>query len=673
MLKSWSIKNFKPILDSGEIQLAPVTVLAGRNSSGKSSLIQSILMIAQTLSSRVLDRALLPNGPIVQLGTFEDILSEQTDLRTLTVGFELEIGKEKLNNFSFEENFEDANNFDIEEPLEDTSNFDMEEDFENSTNFDVEEPFEDTTNFNEDEEFNEWFAQELNKNVLSVKVTSQFHSAGDNNINNSAIQASKVNVASVLLEIVSLPYGPFGLTSKFSININHLTATELDKFLKGVSSEYLRFIPYPSKDSNYLGIFEVKHELFNAYEPSPVLITFSHFLPSRLLEKYVVEERQKSKLLQSLNLNLRSTGSKLIITSGLSDFNLKLSVSQNSKEAIVNFCLSEGIPEVFSGQTFSDLILWYNSLKIDKEKVKAGNELRNIITQSILEDSLQEDFNNNKKIEVLDALTNNIYADSIEESVDSITRFFTSKIRYLGPLRADPQSGQGFSPTSELDDVGFKGEYAAAVYDANQNAQVIWYDPFEEKKEESTLKDALNTWVSYLGVANEIRTQIAGQSGASWQVVHAKGRKALPLASVGVGVSQVLPILVMGLLAPPNTLLIVEQPELHLHPSVQARLGDFFMGLAKCDKQCLIETHSENLVSQLRYHIVQAGGQEKSDCLIYFVDQDERGAAQFNPIEISAKGNILNWPDGFFDETMLQEDRITAASLKKRATQAHNG
>lgn len=124
----------------------------------------------------------------------------------------------------------------------------------------------------------------------------------------------------------------------------------------------------------------------------------------------------------------------------------------------------------------------------------------------------------------------------------------------------------------------------------------------------------------------------------------------------------------MGLLAPSNTLLLVEQPELHLHPSVQARLGDFFMGLAKCNKQCLIETHSENLVNQLRYHIVQANGQDKSDCLIYFVDQDEVGAAKFELVEISPQGNILNWPEGFFDETILQEGRIHTESLRKRAS-----
>src|SRR5713226_9400213 len=89
MLKSWSIENFKPIVNSGKLKLAPVTVFAGLNSSGKSSLLQSILMISQTLSSRVLDRPLLPNGPIVQLGTFEDILNEFSSSHNMILKFGL--------------------------------------------------------------------------------------------------------------------------------------------------------------------------------------------------------------------------------------------------------------------------------------------------------------------------------------------------------------------------------------------------------------------------------------------------------------------------------------------------------------------------------------------------------------------------------------------------------
>src|SRR5438270_8891325 len=95
MLKSWSIENFEPIVNSGELKLAPVTVLAGRNSSGKSSLLQSILMIAQTLSNQVLDRALLLNERIVQLGTFDDILNENSDSRSII--FKFEVGDENEN------------------------------------------------------------------------------------------------------------------------------------------------------------------------------------------------------------------------------------------------------------------------------------------------------------------------------------------------------------------------------------------------------------------------------------------------------------------------------------------------------------------------------------------------------------------------------------------------
>src|SRR5439155_6798793 len=96
MLKSWSIQNFKPILNSGELKLAPVTVLAGRNSSGKSSLIQSILMIAQTLSSRVLDRPLVSHGSFAHLGTFEDVLNKYSGRSSLIIEFQLEVEEEVM-------------------------------------------------------------------------------------------------------------------------------------------------------------------------------------------------------------------------------------------------------------------------------------------------------------------------------------------------------------------------------------------------------------------------------------------------------------------------------------------------------------------------------------------------------------------------------------------------
>jgi predicted ATPase len=649
MLKSWSIDNFKPIVTSGDLKLAPVTILAGRNSSGKSSLLQSILMIAQTLSSKVVDRPLLPTGLNVQLGTFDDILSTNSSSRNVTVGFEME----------------------------------FETDQDNTKDKDIR------------------FRSEAD--VRSIKVNAVFNSASS--ASTSAIEAAKVVVESVCMDIDDSRFlaEKAGATNKafdtleamdfrFSFDIEKLNEEQLQHFLERVSTEHLRLVPYVGEQANYIGRF--KHQ--NEKAEQTVLVHLSHFLPTRFVRKFREEERRLLSLKRLLRSILRRITSRLssapdkILYEILQQYSDVLNpdalLAEEAKIAINDFY--EQLPfepkmhlEQFSGQTLFHFILWLRHVWDASIPPEENLFFEDIAFYPLMLDvvdncahaSLNTDLGDPKDSEGLEIVVNDSYIESISQAVTRINRFFTSKIRYLGPLRADPQASQKFAPSSELDDVGARGEYAAAVYDANQQAKIEWFNPLTEKVEQGTLSLALDSWVRYLDVANQIKIETAGQSGFSWQVVHKKGRRPLPLSSVGVGVSQVLPILVMGLLAPRDTLLIVEQPELHLHPHVQARLGDFFVGLSRCKKQCLIETHSENLVSQLRYHIVQAGGLEKSDCIIYFVDQDSEGAARFEPVQISPQGNILNWPEGFFDETMLQEDRITAASIKKRAKQTGNG
>ncbi len=646
MLKSWTIENFKPIIKSGELKLSPVTVLAGRNSSGKSSLLQSILMVAQTLGSKVVERPLLPTGLNVQLGTFEDILYANSSLRTLIVGFELE--------------------------------------------FETEE----TPTSSEDDYL---FVGDIS-NVTSVRIAAVFNSASSNGTSSSAIEAAKVVVEKVSLEIKGTQFilveeidSDRNLATRlkqeesvinFLFTIDKLSDHQLKSFLEKVEADYLRLVPYSGEQSNYIGHFE--HQIEEAQ--GPVLVALSHFLPTRLVRKFQAEERR----LRSFNRHLNEAISRLLSASdkNLTElvqqysnlFNTEAPISEDMREAIQKFSEDESIVEGFSGQTILELIEWARLIMRVLERRVPGRSRKGrgrVSIQKLLlhciHSIVDADWESRKDAEGLEIFVNDNNVEIINQAVTKITSFFTSKIRYLGPLRADPQASQKFAPSSELDDVGAKGEYAAAVYDANQNARIEWYNPFTKQIERGILKVALDKWVRYLDVANQIKIETAGQSGFSWQVVHKEGHKPLPLSAVGVGVSQILPILVMGLLAPNDTLLIVEQPELHLHPSVQARLGDFFVGLSKCNKQCLIETHSENLVSQLRYHIVQAGGMENSDCIIYFVDQGIEGAARFEPVEISPQGNILNWPDGFFDETMLQEDRITAASIRKRANVLKNG
>ena len=629
MLKSWSIENFKPIINSGEIRLAPVTVLAGMNSSGKSSFLQSILMISQTLSSRVLDRPLLPNGPIIQLGTFENIRNDKIRSRILTVIFELE--------------------------TERTDSEVISEDF---------------------------FKEQLRNNTRVIRVLAKFISATDENAS-SAIEAARVSVQSVSIEVQDLIQVDQQDTASFkpiyTFSIDKLTPTQLKTFLKDVSPDFLPLLPYAEDDANYLGRMDFKLE--NNRSETEYLVSLSHFLPSKLIRRFVEEERRKHRL----ELAIRRFTDILFeapdfirrnFTKYFDNLNLNLPISYELKKDLEGFCERENVKVSFDGSSFLDLVEWIEVFQINEntsDMQRMKQDLSKPIQKNLMQTNLELENKASENSEGLEAITNSANRLNLDPTVEQITNFFTSKIRYLGPLRADPQASQKFAPSSELDDVGAKGEYAAAVYDANQMACIEWYNPLSMQVEQGTLKIALDSWAQYLGVANQIKIETAGQSGFSWQVINKKGQRSLPLAAVGVGVSQVLPILVMGLLAPKNTLLIIEQPELHLHPRVQARLGDFFVGLSKCQKQCLIETHSENLVNQLRYHIVEAGGQEKSDCMIYFVDQDEQGAARFEPIEISPKGNILNWPEGFFDETMHQEDKIAAASIRRRSKLAQDG
>ena len=141
---------------------------------------------------------------------------------------------------------------------------------------------------------------------------------------------------------------------------------------------------------------------------------------------------------------------------------------------------------------------------------------------------------------------------------------------------------------------------------------------------------------------------------------------------MGVGVSQVLPILVMCLLADTDSILVFEQPELHLHPKVQTLLGDFFLSMALSNKQCIVETHSEYFIDRLRFRIAAAlpGKELNSLTKIYFVEKPSQTSA-FREVMINEYGAISDWPEGFFDQSQQQaEEILRAAAMKRKASRS---
>jgi predicted ATPase len=118
---------------------------------------------------------------------------------------------------------------------------------------------------------------------------------------------------------------------------------------------------------------------------------------------------------------------------------------------------------------------------------------------------------------------------------------------------------------------------------------------------------------------------------------------------VGTGVSQVLPVLVLCLTSNPGDLILLEQPELHLNPSIQQKLAEFFLAMSKTGRQLIIETHSEYLVTRLRL----AGLKNNSDQDLYkllFVEKNNPDGTIYREVKSNSFGEIQEWPKGFFDQ-----------------------
>ncbi|GHT55445.1 hypothetical protein FACS1894109_02030 [Spirochaetia bacterium] len=256
--------------------------------------------------------------------------------------------------------------------------------------------------------------------------------------------------------------------------------------------------------------------------------------------------------------------------------------------------------------------------------------------------------------------------------ISYVDKYFSLHIKYLGPLRESPKAAYPFTYASYPEDVGLVGENTAMVLQLNGDKITKYCLPpndnnMEISQKNCTLKDAVNEWLDYLDVADSVSTRT--EDGVVFLKIKPKETKEAAanysLNHLGVGVSQVLPIVVMGLLSPSDTTMLFEQPELHLHPKVQSRLGDFFLSLVKSGKQCIVETHSEYIIDKLRLRIVQAPGDSLVDKVAIYFAEKRDGYSEFRRIRLNEYSVMSEWPEGFFEESMLIADQILFEARKK--------
>lgn len=239
------------------------------------------------------------------------------------------------------------------------------------------------------------------------------------------------------------------------------------------------------------------------------------------------------------------------------------------------------------------------------------------------------------------ALMNNIQFRVLEALMSEYSQLF-SAMSYLGPLRSYPARYYVASTHSQTS-VGKRGEHTA---------QMLFHSP-------AVCKDRINEWfekfeIPYSLSFREIGDEVTGSIISLILQDHRTGVSVAP-SDVGFGIGQLLPILVEGM-ASHKQILCVEQPEIHLHPRLQAHLADFFIETSRpgsahaSSNQWLIETHSEALVLRLQRRI-REGVIKPEDISILYVQPGKHGS-QVLELSLDEEGHFLDeWPDGFFEES----------------------
>ena len=140
------------------------------------------------------------------------------------------------------------------------------------------------------------------------------------------------------------------------------------------------------------------------------------------------------------------------------------------------------------------------------------------------------------------------------------------------------------------------------------------------------------------------------------------------ITDVGFGVSQILPVLVLCYYAPEGSTIILEQPEIHLHPSVQSGLADVFIDVIQNREiQIILESHSEHLLHRLQRRIAEEkDGLTNQDISLYFCDMTPEGNSKLTTLAIDDFGNITNWPENFFGDEMGDLFAMTEAAMKRQ-------
>ncbi len=227
--------------------------------------------------------------------------------------------------------------------------------------------------------------------------------------------------------------------------------------------------------------------------------------------------------------------------------------------------------------------------------------------------------------------------EGLFNTISNVVSDVLDKIYYIGPLRRNPERYY-ISSGNVSNYVGKNGLESPDILYENENKILNTTNKWLKKFTNYTLKPTSTTR----------KTKYTGRQNVySLRLMDNTTKMNVNITDVGFGISQILPIIVQSFLEKTSTI-IIEQPEIHIHPKLQAELGSMFAEACK-NNMFIIETHSENLLLRLK-KLVRTGKLDKDDISIIYIDKNSSGSICC-PIRLDENGDFIDkWPKGFFEE-----------------------
>ena len=220
---------------------------------------------------------------------------------------------------------------------------------------------------------------------------------------------------------------------------------------------------------------------------------------------------------------------------------------------------------------------------------------------------------------------------------------------YLTAARAAPQETYALADPHSMDVVGAAGEYAASVLHWRRDQAVTEALALEEVRATGLLRQVEARMRTFFPGCRLDLQEVPRTNSVSLGLRTSDDTGFHRPAHTGFGLTQCLPIVVASLAASDQDLLLVENPELHLHPAVQALMGQFLAAVAGAGRQVLVETHSDHVLNGVRRSVKEGRIAAESVALHFFRPRSAEGPQVESPV-MDDDGRIDFWPSGFFDQ-----------------------